>query len=505
MPADRPNVLLLMSDAHAYRHVSHRYPEGPATPALDGLADSGTVVDQTYCQVPLCTPSRLCLLTGREAHRCGAWENWDRLQSGLPTLPGVFSDAGYETCLTGKMHIGGDRQFFGFDHRPYGDLTGSAGHQVDPPEPYWNHEDVDLGGSLGVSEIPESMLQERNLSRESVSFIREQEHTDPDQPWFVCASFSRPHGPHTAPRRHVEAHPYAEIDPPAVDHTANDDHPQMRGGWTDEETVLRRRAGYFACVSFLDEIIGDMLGQLQRGGHLENTVVMYTSDHGEMAGNHGAFAKRHWYENSARVPWVVERPEQRAGECPSNRMTTPASLGDLFPTLCGLCGVEAPDGLDGVDLSASLETGTEPDRGPVVCDDFNTGGLGEEWRMVRDGRYKYVRFRDSPELLIDLETDPTEEVNLAADAGGEGEDEAAAALERLRGLVEETVDFEAIEARREQDQEDAADHQLGIGGTAGLRNAYHLPDGRVVDADAPLYSPDVWVEEPEHVYSDAPE
>ena len=130
----RPNILFLLSDEHSYRFMGHvpedRGGEPVDTPAFDRLASHSTVFTDAYCQMPLCTPSRLCLLTGREVRRAGAWNNASVLRPELSTLPGTLRDAGYETCLVGKMHLGGTQQFVGFNHRPYGDLTGKAGHQA---------------------------------------------------------------------------------------------------------------------------------------------------------------------------------------------------------------------------------------------------------------------------------------------------------------------------------------------------------------------------------------
>jgi choline-sulfatase len=508
MPEERPNVLFLMSDQHSFRHVGFSDRETPVeTPALDGLAADGTVFDATYCPVPLCTPSRMCMLSGREVQRCGAWENWLRLDPELPTLPEAFAEAGYATSLVGKMHLGGDRQFVGFEDRPYGDLTGMAGHQTEPPASWWERARTDTPkgwkGNPGhpdphVTGIPESLLQERNVLEESLAWLREQESADADQPWFLCASFSRPHGPLTAPRRHLDEFPPEDVPMPEVWPEVLE-HPAAPGEDNDREEMLTERAAYLACVEFLDEVLGDLLATLDREGFLENTVVVYLSDHGDMAGEHDAAGKCKPFEDSVRVPMVVETPAQRRGEADAHRVETPVSLLDLFPTLCGLAGVDAPDGLDGADLSDAVATGAEPDRGPVVSD-YLTPSFGfPEFRMVRDGRHKFVRYRDDsyPDLLFDLAADPEETENLAPDADGEDR----AALERLRAHVEESLDFGVAEAIRRRDEEELPENALPTG-TRELVNAYHRPDGRVVEADTPLYHPHVITEDAERIYPD---
>lgn len=136
MTQHQPNVLLLMSDEHTFRGFSHLDQDAGGepvrTPTLDDLATTGVRFDQTYCAAPLCTPSRISMLTGREPQDCGAWTNKSVLRPGLTTIPETLQAAGYETCLIGKMHLGGNRQFGGYANRPFGHLTGGGGHETDP-------------------------------------------------------------------------------------------------------------------------------------------------------------------------------------------------------------------------------------------------------------------------------------------------------------------------------------------------------------------------------------
>jgi choline-sulfatase len=510
--AGPPNVLLLLSDEHSFRCLGHadaETREPVRTPTLDRLAETGTSFQQAYCQVPLCTPSRISLLTGRHAARCGAWDNRSVLAADLPTLPGAFAAAGYTTCLVGKMHLGGDRQFCGFQHRPYGDLTGAAGHQADPPAKEHRHPDPMTGRVLdaGVTGIPESLLQEQVVARETIAFLREQRHADPDRPWLLCASFSRPHFPLTAPRRHFERYWPDGVTPPRV--TGPGDaagHPAIAGmtrrfqlDEIDADATLRGRAAYFACVDYLDEVLGDLLSILERDGLLENTIVVYTSDHGELAGEHGLWWKQSWHEASTRVPLLVQTPGQRSAGAPAQRVSSPVALADLFPTLCAFAEVPAPAGLDGTDLSAAVTGGAEPSRGPVISDKLLPSfGAGTEFRMVRDGDYKYVGFRDAPELLFDLRQDPLEQRNLALEDEGRHHD----ALVRLRALVEESIDFEAAAAARASDE---AARSAATGFARGTGNVFVLPDGRLIDADTTLYHPTVLAEDAASVFADWPQ
>ncbi|MBN1642163.1 MAG: sulfatase-like hydrolase/transferase, partial [Anaerolineae bacterium] len=174
---DRPNILFLFSDEHGFRYMGH-LPEAQGgepvyTPTFDRLAANGTVFTNAYCQMPLCTPSRLCVLTGKEVRGAGAWYNESVLRPGATTIADVLRAAGYETCLIGKMHLGGRRQFAGFRHRPYGDLTGKTGHQWEPLDDDRRRGMRTRTTHVGVTEIPESLIQDEVVCHETVAFLRE--------------------------------------------------------------------------------------------------------------------------------------------------------------------------------------------------------------------------------------------------------------------------------------------------------------------------------------------
>jgi choline-sulfatase len=521
MAEERPNILFLFSDEHSFRCFGHRDDrsgEPVETPAFDDLATNGTNFENAYCQMPLCTPSRLCTLTGREVRGAGAWSNMSVLPPRAETIPERLGSSGYDTCLVGKMHLGGNRQFVGFDERPYGDLTGGTTHQWEPLTQAGGRSTRARTLDAGVTEIPESHLQEYNTTRESLSWIREQE-VDSGGPWFLTASFSRPHFPLTAPRRYLDrywdvdaAEPTDKLTKPKVGRAGDTaDHPltasAVEGFQTEaigETERQRARAAYFASVEFLDDIVGEFLATLERDGLLENTIVVYASDHGELAGEHGLWWKHTWHEAAVRVPLFVQTPAHRRGDALPATIETPVGLVDLFPTLCRFAETDVPDGIDGVDLSNAVETGSEPDREPVACDNLTTRwGAGMEFRVARDSSYKYVQFRDAPDLLFDLESDPFERSNLAADLSALGDDDLTA-LERLREFVDRTMDFDAADRERDSDRELGEAFELDIETPSPSGNCYTMADGTVVDADTPLYDPTVVTDDPESAFDDYP-
>jgi choline-sulfatase len=531
-----PNVLLLLGGQHNHRSLGRREDSQVSTSALDSLATDGVDFERAYAPAPSGTPSRIGLLTGRTVPNAGAWDRHSVLDPDLPTLPATLSAVGYETCLIGSVGLGGDRQFAGFDNRPYGDLTGTGGHQYDPltnttargspgaasgaagsrlrgeyshrydplhpgrkeagPDPWQS-----LTADAGVTDIPESLHQERIVEQESTAFLREH-HSD--DPWFLCVSFNSPHYPLTAPRRHLER--YDDVPGPMVGPGVDaDDHPLIVAKRdadgvadlperetvdpSDRDLLRRARTAYFACVSYLDEIIGDLLRSLEDEGMLENTIVVYAGDHGQLVGNHGLWWAETWHEAALRVPMLLSTHGDDVGRT----ISTPVSLLDLYPTICKLCGVAPPDGLDGTDLSAATRGG-DPDRGPVVADSFSeTYGEGTEFRAVVDGDDKYVRFRDAPDRRFDLAADPGETRDLSGEDGG---------TEVLRHAEE--LDFSEALERRERDRAARTDSELAINrGTTG--NAFLLDDRRLVDADVTLYKPDLLAEDPEVVFEDWPD
>ena len=505
----KPNILFLLTDEHSFRFFSHLSKEEGGetveTPHLDALKKQSAKFNNTYCQMALCTPSRLCLLSGKHARGAGAWDNDSTMNPDLVTLPAALRGAGYETCLVGKMHLGGSRQFVGFQHRPYGDLTGGTGHQgQEPPDWYDGDKFTWRYDAAGKLEYPESALQEQITAQETIAWIREHRHEHPDKPWFTLASFSRPHFPLTAPKRWTDRYPVDKVSKPkapAAGDTYN--HPvnkSMRQGFRVDdlsyEDQQKMRAGYFACVSYQDEIIGDLLKRLELSGDLENTVIVYASDHGEMAGEHGSWWKHTFHEASTRVPMIISLPEHRSGELTPSQLETPVELIDLYPTLCSIAGADFSQA-EGRDLSIQVSRGQEPEAKPVVSDNLiPRWGKGSEYRMVRYGDFKYVGFRSGSEFLFNLKEDPLEQTDLSRKIEDE---ESNKMLLKLRAYVAESIDFEAAEKERLETTADLEQRfPEQIGPTQG--NLYHLKDGRIINGEDVVYNPTVLAENLEQAF-----
>lgn len=483
----RPNILLILTDQHAAHVLGFGGNAHASTPHLDRLAERSTSFEAAYCQTPLCVPSRMSFLSGKWACNCGAWDNSAVLFDQHTTLPAWLAQHGYTTAAVGKMHFRGAEQMHGFQTRPYGDLVESRfpGHQPDPPETAdgrWNKHAVGRFPFSGTTAIPESMLIDNVVTSESLAWLLEQYDAEPDTPWFFMASYSRPHFPLTAPGRYIRKAMRSDLHLPSLppgypgvlhphDRFIVDDFELTRFANDEQRRAL---VAYYACVEFVDDCIGRLLDGLAQAGALDNTYVVYTTDHGEMAGEHGLWWKRTYYDESARVPLLVSGPGLPAGV-----ESCPVELLDLFPTFCDWAEIEPPEGLDGESLN-SLLTG-RPERRHKRFARSELLGEREEtrFRMVRDERWKWVEFPTSPARLFDLQADPHERVDWAEDPPPD------APVDQLHTLLAQGLTWEELSVRR-------ADDRRRTGSLEPLSQGavqYRLSNGRIIEADAHLYPP----------------
>jgi len=243
----------------------------------------------------------------------------------------------------------------GFQVRPYGDLWHGLGHQPEPMELFPGYAGPE---SAAATEIPESLLSDIVITRETTSFLLEHNSKEPDIPWFVCASYTRPHSPYTSPERYIRKYKDKVPVPKAPANYKDDLEPYARQNFDNfnneqitQEQTKNAVEGYYACVDFVDDCIGELLDSLEKHGLLENTIVMYTSDHGDMAGQHGLWGKAVYYEEAISSPLLIKTSNGNKHK----KIKDPVSLMDLFPTCCDLAGIPVPDGLDGISFANILD------------------------------------------------------------------------------------------------------------------------------------------------------
>jgi choline-sulfatase len=445
----RPNILLVMAD-QLTASVLPAY-GGPAiTPTIDSLAARGVVFDSAYCNTPLCAPSRASLLAGRLPSAIGAYDNGAEFPASVPTIAHHLRARGYETCLAGKMHFIGPDQLHGFEERLTTDVY-TAGMDWIPDWTIpvgerlpWYH-DMSSVLEAGVSEATLQLDYDEEVGFRSVRKIYDLGRSR-ERPFFFLVSFTHPHDPYEAPSRYWDRYEDAEVPLPAVPPLRPEElDPHSRRvlemcGTTDleltDELVRRARRAYYAAVSYVDDKIAELLAALEATGLRDDTIVVLASDHGDMLGERGLWYKMTFFEDSARVPLIVDAPQRFAPA----RVAANVSLLDLLPTLVDLAGGGPDAGADGGESLVPLLRADAAERTTPVLGEYLAEGTFAPAVMIREGTLKYVHCPGDPDLLYDLDADPQELVDLAPLP------EHAETIRALRARVAATWDLDAIGA-----------------------------------------------------------
>lgn len=419
--SERPNILFLLSDQHSVRAMGDVDNTPVTTPALDRLAAGGVRFDNAYCQNPVCVPSRSSLITGTYCRTNGIYDNQHILPANGPTLPRTLGEAGYRTALIGKSHFNGE-QFQGFQQRPYGDFFGQA-HQPDPSR-HSNESGLgDILADAGPSGIPLPMTQTEICVSEASKWLQ-QHVARPGAPFFLAVHFDKPHFPINPPPRFYEKF---------ADRT---ELPDTDRGWLEDAVPFVRAAAggggvahhagndalyqealaaYYGCVEWVDDAVGRLLDVLDYLDLSKDTLVVYASDHGEMGAERGMWQKTVFFEPSARVPLIVRWPGHAE---PGLRSDALVGLIDLYPTLAAAAGAEASSALDGVDLLPALR-GEPLARDCLFAESVVLKQPDHAGCMVRWQNWKFNLYLDGATELYDLDADPGERTNLAADPAHE--------------------------------------------------------------------------------------
>ncbi len=423
---DAPNVLLIMADqlaphfTGAYGHPIVR------TPHLDALAERGATFDAAYAPSPLCAPSRAAFLTGRSVSALEAWDNATELPASTPTLAHYLRLSGYQTSVSGKMHFVGPDQLHGFDERLTTDIYPADFAWT----PDWDHPDERIDkwyhNMAVIHEAGPAVTTYQLDYDEEVGFaarrkIHDLARSDDDRPFFLAVSFIHPHDPYVARQDWWDRYDGVDIDmPDPFDVDRLDPHSQRirRGiaadtvGYTEEQTRNARRA-YYANVSYIDDWIGKLIAGLRETDVLDDTIVIVTSDHGDMLGDRGCWFKMSFFERAARVPLIVAGP----GIIP-HRIPNACSLVDLVPTFLDLATPGGDPPVHGVELEGRslwpLLSGGH-DGVDETCAEYMAEMTSHPMFMIRRGRYKYIHCATDPPLLYDVVADPLERTNLAGD------------------------------------------------------------------------------------------
>ena len=430
MTEERPNILLIMADqlvpflTGAYGHPIVQ------TPNLDRLAEQGARFDAAYTPYPLCAPARVAFMTGRYASRLGCYDNAALFPADQPTIAHYLTNAGYDTVLSGKMHFVGPDQLHGFGRRLTTDVFPANISWVPALDAAGR---LEQGGhahnyvlpNVGVRPWTKFLSYDEETQFRALEYIRERGRTRPRDPFFLVTSFHHPHDPFHVTRELWELYEGARIAIPdfpenlaetysVMDRWVNEVHGVEEVPLREPDNLRALRRAYYGLVTYVDRKVGQLLDALEETGQRENTVIIFTADHGDMLGEKGMVQKRCYYEWSVRIPLIFHFPD---GRYSGRRVSTPASLLDLLPTLLDLAGVPADHRLpaDGSSLLPYLAGQEAPDR--AVFSEYHLEKVKGPSFMVRRGRYKYVYIHEHGgqvgSQLFDMLTDPGEWHNLA--------------------------------------------------------------------------------------------
>jgi choline-sulfatase len=405
-----------MSDQHNKKLLGCYGNEIIRTPNLDRLASEGMMLKNAYCPAPLCVPSRMSFMTGRIPSNNKIWTNCGHLSSEIPCWPHYLSLAGYETALIGRMHFEGPDQWHGFQKRPVGEISYPIESWGIKKMGNVQQRKASLVAGKGTS--PYQWYDDR-ITEYTCEYLREKA-INKSTPFAAVTGLLLPHNPYIAPED-LYYYYYDKIDIPEVE-TQNDPpdvsiYKQVHGFEKPlhPEQTRRARAAYFALCEYTDIVVGKILDCLEKTGLAENTIVIYVSDHGDMAGEKGCWTKSNYYEGSAGIPMLIRAP---GIVTPGTICNSVVNLYDLPPTLCDLADTEPMNYIDGRSMLSLLRGEKSEWKNETYSELCNlTSGSNIISRMIRSGDWKlwYDATNKVSPALFNLKDDPEEINNLAAD------------------------------------------------------------------------------------------
>ena len=454
MAANKPNILVIQADQMAPQALPvYGHPLVKA-PNIQALADQGVVFENAYCNFPLCVPSRYSMLAGRHTSAIAAWDNAIDMPSSLPTMAHYMNAEGYDSILCGKMHFIGPDQLHGFKQRLTTDVYPSnfAWTPDWPNEPEYRPTGINLQPVAQAGECVRSLQMDYDDEVEfhGVQKIYDIARYGEDDPFFLFISFTHPHSPFTITAKYWDQYRHDDIDMPsvpAIPVDELDEHSRWlyygHGGHLNtitDEHVQNARHAYYGMITYVDDKVGRIMEALRATGLADDTIVIFTADHGEMMGERGMWYKQHFFERSARIPMIISHP----GNFAPRREDRLVSLVDLLPTLLDFAtdgdAPETVDPMDGHSLTGLLSGGGNGWANEVISE-YTGEGIRAPCRMLRRGRYKYMYTHGFPGMLYDLESDPLELENLI------DQPEMAATADELRDALLDGWDPEDINAR----------------------------------------------------------
>lgn len=398
-----------------------------ATPNLDRLARQGVLFENTYCNNPVCCPSRASMWSGQYTHHCEGWNNYKGLSEETPTFRTQLDNAGYKTCTFGKTDYLSGYHTIRARVSPW---TRSA----DIKRPNYNME------APVILDNTETRIHEDDWDSvdKSIDWLENNAGTD-DKPFMLYVGLKQPHPRFLTSKSYLNMIDDAGVEIPPEDESR---HPVMKyqrinKNWMhgfDKEMIFKIRKIYFAMIAEVDAMVGAILNKVEQMGISDNTCIIFASDHGELAMEHRQFYKMSAYEPSARVPLIISGPGIKNGE----RVQKLVSLVDIYPTFMDMADITYPEGLDGYSLMPEL-TGGESENPDWVLTEFHGSTSNTGWFMLRRNEWKYVVYVGYEPQLFNLKKDPWE-INNLAEANAE-------VVSEMDKLLRKIVDYEKVDAK----------------------------------------------------------
>jgi choline-sulfatase len=418
----RPNVVVFMADQMTPLALPFHGHAVTRAPHMAQAAAEGVTFESAYCNNPLCAPSRAVFMSGRLASRIGTYDNAAEFRAEIPTFAHALRVGGYRTILSGKMHFCGADQLHGFEERLTTDIYPSDFGWT----PNWDRPDerqdwyhnmssvIDAGPCVRTNQLDYDDEVVFEAERKLYEIVRGRD----ERPFFMVVSMTHPHDPFAIPREYWNRYEDAMIRVPrALPPQALDPHSRRVQAMCEtdqappsEQQVRDARRAYYGAISYVDDQFGRLRRALAATGLNEDTIVVITSDHGEMLGERGLWYKMTFFEGSVRIPLVVHAP----GRFAPRRVPESVSAVDLLPTFLDLTGTPPlPTDVDGRSLLPHLDGRGGHDE---VLAEYLAEGAHAPIVMIRRRRWKFVHSPADPDQLYDLRADPDEVANLAGNA-----------------------------------------------------------------------------------------
>jgi N-acetylglucosamine-6-sulfatase len=403
----RPNFVFILVDDLRYNALGYAGHPFVKTPNIDRIAREGAVFENAFVTTPLCSPSRASFLTGRWVRSHGVLDNTDHneLSHRLITWPRLLHDAGYETCYSGKWHMGNDSS-----PRPGFDRWVSFKGQGVYNDPLLNIDGQESKVEGYVTDL---------LTGYAIEFLKKSH----SRPFVVYLAHKAVHGPFTPAERHKDLFANETINrtPNAQDNWDGkpalqrdvDGHPPAKGVGSSDDLIRNQ----LRCLTAIDEGVGKILKTLEETGQMDNTFIVFTSDNGYFWGEHHLGDKRWAYEESLRIPMAMRYPKLiKAG----SKIDQLVMNVDMAPTMLSLAGVKGPAEIQGRSILPLLKGPAKEWRTSFLSEYFQEKNFPRvpNWQAVRDNRYKFIHYQDlkNTDELYDLKKDPYEMQNLINDA-----------------------------------------------------------------------------------------